>query len=94
MSKVYVAIESGVYRHNIIGVFSNLDQAEQSAVSAIEQEHDHYHEVEIVEIKVNKDFDTWKDFEEYVPVVYRWNKVTSLVESYIPPIYPKKKENT
>jgi xanthine/CO dehydrogenase XdhC/CoxF family maturation factor len=47
VSEVFVAIQRGVYRHEIIGVFTALDAAIEAAKAAVTAEHDHYHDVEI-----------------------------------------------
>lgn len=48
MTTVYVAIRSGVYRHGIVGVFTDLELAKSAACASVESEHDHYHDVDIV----------------------------------------------
>lgn len=46
---LYMAIQNSVYRHDIIGVFSTLELAEQAAEESIREESDHFHSVVIVE---------------------------------------------
>ncbi len=46
--KVYTVITSGVYRHEIVGVFTNIEQARERAQFCLAQERDTYHDMEIV----------------------------------------------
>lgn len=45
---VYVVIRKGVYRHEVIGVFSNVDRAKDAAHESVQAEHDHYHDAQIL----------------------------------------------
>ena len=47
----FVAIQKGVYRHNLVGVFENRIAAEKGAVEFLKKEPDHYHHVEIIELE-------------------------------------------
>lgn len=47
--KVYVAIVSGVYRHQVIGVYTDQALARSRAEAFVTNEHDHHHSVDLVE---------------------------------------------
>lgn len=49
---VYLAIQTGVYRHNV-QVFSMLSKAMEYATKSITEESDHYHNYEILESSVD-----------------------------------------
>ncbi len=49
VSRVFVCIREGVYRHEIVGVFETLNEAIEKSRIAIEAEHDRYHAVEIIQ---------------------------------------------
>lgn len=50
---VYIAIQKGVYRHQVIAVRSDLESAKQAASDAVDEEHDHYHDVEVLECELD-----------------------------------------
>lgn len=50
----FVAIQRGVYRHEIVGVASTLERAKELGQAAIKAEPDHYHAIEIVMRKLNE----------------------------------------
>ncbi len=45
---IYVVIRRGVYRHEILGLCGTLDSAQALGAEAVTQEHDHYHDAEVV----------------------------------------------
>lgn len=45
---LYVAVQRGVYRHNIEGVSDDLEFVKACGRRSIEEEHDHYHDIEII----------------------------------------------
>jgi hypothetical protein len=45
--KLFIVTTEGVYRHEILGVFSNVEKARKCAENASEQESDGYHEFHI-----------------------------------------------
>lgn len=45
---LFVAVQCGIYRHNVIGVFSSFDKAVIAAEIAIVHESDHYHTIQIL----------------------------------------------
>lgn len=51
--KVYVAIQEGVYRHDIVAVCTDQAKAEELAKDSVDAEYDHYHSVEIVEMDLD-----------------------------------------
>lgn len=48
VANVYVVTKRGMYRHEIIGVYTTLNLAIQVGHNFVEQESDHYHSAEIV----------------------------------------------
>lgn len=50
---VYLAIVRGVYRHQVLCASATPGECEDAGVAFIGQEHDHYHDVEIVSIPLN-----------------------------------------
>ncbi len=46
--RVLIVIRRGVYRHKIIGVFEELDEAIAAGHEAVQTEDDHYHAAEVV----------------------------------------------
>lgn len=52
MSIVYLAIQEGVYRHNILAVASTEHEAIDAGIRSIREEDDHYHTVEIITIEI------------------------------------------
>lgn len=46
---VWIAIRRGIYRHEVLGVFPSLEDAEAVGLASVNAEHDHYHDVEILE---------------------------------------------
>ncbi len=47
---MYLAIQKGINRHKIIGLYSSQAAAEENGRRAIELEPDHYHDIEIIEV--------------------------------------------
>ncbi len=45
---IYVAIQCGIYRHEIVGVASTLERAQELGRASIAAEPDHHHSIEIV----------------------------------------------
>ena len=45
---VYIAVQRGVYRHDIVAACATLARAKVLGEAAIAAEPDHYHEIEIV----------------------------------------------
>ena len=52
--KVYIAIQKGVYRHNVLGTFTSMEAAAVQAKTSLKEEEDHYHNVEIVESELDE----------------------------------------
>lgn len=52
MRHIYVVIQSGVYRHAVIGVFEELDDAIAAGHEAVQTERDHYHCAEVLRCPV------------------------------------------
>ena len=52
ITEVYVVTMEGVYRHNIMGVFQELEFAKNVAINAIKEEKDDYHCFEVREFDV------------------------------------------
>lgn len=50
----FVAVQRGVYRHDVVGVASTLDRAKELGEAAIQAEPDHYHDIEIVMRQLNE----------------------------------------
>ena len=62
---MFICIQKGVYRHAIVGCSESLETARGLAKGAIQNEPDHYHDVEIVEIQLDSSLDetlieTWE----------------------------------
>lgn len=53
--KVYLVIQTGVYRHDVVGVMSSLDAAKARAEAAAAMECDSYHDYEVYEVSVDED---------------------------------------
>jgi hypothetical protein len=51
--KVYIAIRRGVYRHEVVGAFTELDRAIAAGHESVQTEHDHYHDVEVLACALN-----------------------------------------
>lgn len=49
----YVVIQTGIYRHAIIGVWDDLELAKMGAEAAIAAEPDDYHHMQVVEMPAN-----------------------------------------
>jgi len=47
---LYIAIRLGVYRHGIVCCSADLEKVVKTATRAIEEESDHYHDMEIVQL--------------------------------------------
>ena len=71
---LYAIIEEGVYRHDVGGVFSSLEQAAAEAKVKVLAEKDHYHDWLVLEFKVDQSVDdgelactaTWDAADERV----------------------------
>ncbi len=83
--KVYVAIRAGVYRHDILGVFSTVEAASYIGQCAIIAESDHYHSVDVVELDLDGPAegsgptDTWSSPPEHPLFTLRFDHSTKLV---------------
>ena len=53
--KIYIAVQKGVYRHDIVAACSTLERAIELGKEAIKNESDHFHSIEIVERELDKD---------------------------------------
>lgn len=53
MNSVWVITKQGVYRHEIVGVFSSKEMAIEVAVSANNGEIDDYHDFDVVRVSLN-----------------------------------------
>jgi hypothetical protein len=60
----YVAVQAGVYRHDIVGVSDNEYDVHLRGVEAILEEEDKYHHIEIVRVNGN---------EEEIVDLLRWS---------------------
>jgi hypothetical protein len=54
MDEIFIVVQRGVYRHNIVGASMALDGAIEVAVEALKTERDAYHRYEIVKCPVGK----------------------------------------
>jgi hypothetical protein len=54
MSLIYIAVQRGIYRHDIVAACRTLEEAKVLGSDAIRAEPDHYHGVEIVSRRVGK----------------------------------------
>lgn len=54
MDKIYVVVQCGVYRHDIVGASQYLDKAKRLAHEALELESDDYHRYEVIETTIGK----------------------------------------
>jgi hypothetical protein len=54
MTRVILAIKTGVYRHEVLGAFLDLDEAISLAKEFVVLEGDHYHCVELVRVEGGK----------------------------------------
>jgi len=52
MRKVYIVTREGVYRHEIIGVYLTLKSTRRAAITALDAEHDSYHDFHVIEYNV------------------------------------------
>ncbi len=52
--RLYVCIQIARYRHALVGVFDTLIRAKEAASDAIEAEHDHYHDIDIISCEPNR----------------------------------------
>src|SRR5688572_24060829 len=50
---LYVVIQTGVYRHGIVGVWDSLELAKMGAEAALAAEPDDWHHMEVVETPLN-----------------------------------------
>jgi hypothetical protein len=50
---VYIVTMQGVYRHNIMGVYRQLDNAKVAAIVAIKAEEDNYHRFDVRKFEVD-----------------------------------------
>ncbi len=46
---IYLVVQSGVYRHDIRGVYTSVGAAEAAAKRAAEEDSDSYHDYEVYE---------------------------------------------
>ena len=53
MNTMFILTIEGVYRHEVVGVYSHLPAAVDRAKERISEEHDDYHKIEIMECEVN-----------------------------------------
>jgi hypothetical protein len=52
--KILAVIKHGIYRHEIIGVFDDIELATQYAAEAMNNEPDDWHRFVVLEFEVNK----------------------------------------
>lgn len=50
----YVVIKSGVYRHDIFGVFLNKDEAKKVANKLAETDSDNYHTYDVIKTSLDQ----------------------------------------
>ena len=69
--KLFIVTREGVYRHEIIGVFSTLTSAKEWALSTFMAEKDRYHSVHVLE----RELDAWISPELYPGTTRaKWNE--------------------
>lgn len=51
---MFLAIVSGIYRHDVLGIFSTMEKAKDAADAFFALEKDHYHEVEVIQMGLDK----------------------------------------
>jgi len=51
---VYTVTKEGVYRHEILGIFSTLAEAKKAANSNAEIDNDNYHTYDVTRFKLGK----------------------------------------
>lgn len=68
---MFIGIKSGVYRHTILSLSHDLEHVKAVGCKFIENEHDHYHTVEVV---------TCHNDEEKEVCELFWNDKTKAVE--------------
>lgn len=49
----YLVIQKGVYRHAVIGLYSDTQSAINAALAAVESEPDHYHDAEVIRLSLD-----------------------------------------
>ena len=50
--EVFIVTKQGVYRHEIMGVFQDLEFAKNVAIDCIKAEHDDYHDFHVIQFDV------------------------------------------
>lgn len=53
MAAIYIVIQRGMYRHNIIGAALSITKAKEMAEKAMREESDHYHDLEVTLVNIN-----------------------------------------
>lgn len=53
VESVFVVTKQGVYRHDIMGIYTVRGKAFRAAKSAIQAEHDDYHEFHVLEVPLD-----------------------------------------
>ena len=61
---LYLSVVKGVYYHNTLGIFSNVELAKKCATTFLKGERDHYHKVEIIKFNL----DAMPNFSNYSKV--------------------------
>jgi hypothetical protein len=65
MIENYILIRKGVYRHEILGIYEDLDIAIHEAKQALEREEDDYHNICLCSAEINKPIDDVKEIRRF-----------------------------
>ena len=51
--EVFIVHREGVYRHEVVGVYTDAEVAKQAAITAIKSEGDDYHDFSVIRCPLN-----------------------------------------
>jgi len=71
---LYCVIQTGVYRHAIVGVYSSELDACARAVKCAREERDKYHSWEVATVEIDTDIDDVTTVREYEWESKPWHK--------------------
>jgi hypothetical protein len=70
---MYLAVQRGVYRHTIVMLSGRLDEAMLAGVKSIEEEYDHHHDIEIIQVLPGEYIRAESEEHAICSLQYVWN---------------------
>ncbi len=72
--KVYISIMSGNYRHEIVGAHTSFEVAKTFSKEIIKDQKDDYHQVGVIKINLNGDFNLNTKYGDYENLIGQWKR--------------------